>query len=191
MALVSVYPVRKDPNHTRRPGRRKGNRRFSFNRTLDARTADARGCFGSAATNWKLDLIQTINDVLEYARTPDEFIDDMEREGHQVTWTDTRKHVTFTCPNGRRCRDSSLRDETFLKENLEALFVYRQMTGFHGGYSEPAAGWLGEASQGLLQLGEASGTGRRFTSAPRAATLDGQQAAPQRSNEKNQSMVRS
>ncbi|MBD5149727.1 MAG: hypothetical protein HDT18_05020 [Oscillibacter sp.] len=80
--------------------------------------------------------------------------DPVEREGYQVTWTDSRKHITFTCPNGRRCRDSSLHDETFLKENLEALFVYRQMTDFHGEYSEPAIGWLGEVSQGLLQLGK-------------------------------------
>lgn len=109
---------------------------------------------GLYADSWKLDLIQTINDVLEYARTPDDFIEGMEREGYQVTWTDTRKHITFTCPNGRRCRDSSLHDETFLKENLEALFVYWQMTDFHGEYSEPAVGWIGEASQGLLQLGK-------------------------------------
>ena len=44
-------------------------------------------------------------------------------------------------------------DETFLKENLEALFVYRQMIDFHGEYSEPEIGWIGEVSQGLLQLG--------------------------------------
>lgn len=109
---------------------------------------------GRYADSWKLDLIQTINDVLEYARTPDEFIEGMEREGYQVTWTDTRKHITFTCPNGRRCRDSSLHDETFLKENMEALFVYRQMVGFRGEYSEPEIGWIGEASQGLLWLGK-------------------------------------
>ncbi len=109
---------------------------------------------GLYADSWKLDLIQTINDVLEYAGSKDEFIDGMEREGYQVTWTDTRMHITFTCPNGRRCRDSSLHDETFLKENLEALLVYRQMTDFHGEYSEPAVGWIGEASQGLLQLGK-------------------------------------
>ena len=96
----------------------------------------------------------TINDVLEYARTPDEFIESMEREGYQVTWTDTRKHITFTCPNGRRCRDSSLHDETFLKENMEALFAYREIVGFQGEYAEPEIGWIGEASQGLLRLGK-------------------------------------
>ncbi len=109
---------------------------------------------GLYADSWKLDLIQTINDVLEYAGSPDEFVDGMELEGYQVTWTENRKHITFACPNGRRCRDTSLHDETFLKENMEALFVYRQMVGFHGEYSEPTIGWISEASQGLLQLGK-------------------------------------
>ena len=35
-------------------------------------------------------------------------------------------HWSSRCPNGRKCRDSSLHDETFLKENLEMLFLYRQ-----------------------------------------------------------------
>ena len=109
---------------------------------------------GLYADSWKLDLIQTINDVLEYAGSPDEFVEGMEREGYQVTWTENRKHITFACPNGRRCRDTSLHDETFLKENMEALFVYRQMVGFRGEYSEPEIGWIGEASQGLLRLGK-------------------------------------
>ena len=37
---------------------------------------------------------------------------------------------------------------------MEALFVYRQVVGFRGEYAEPAIGWIGEASQGLLQLGK-------------------------------------
>lgn len=94
--------------------------------------------------SWKLDLIQAINEALEYAVDKESFIENMEYEGYQVTWTDTRKHITFTCPNGRKCRDSSLHDETFLKENLEALFAYRQTVGFHTGSVEPDEGWMGE-----------------------------------------------
>jgi len=103
--------------------------------------------------SWKMDLIQTINDVLEYAGSEEDFISGMEYEGYQVTWTDTRQHITFACPNGRRCRDSSLHDETFLKENLKALFAYRELIGFLGDYFEPENGWIGEASCGLLRLG--------------------------------------
>ena len=105
------------------------------------------------ADSWKLDLIQAINEALEYATDRESFIENMEYEGYEVTWTDTRKHITFTCPNGRRCRDSSLHDETFLKENLEALFAYRQAVGFHPGSAEPGEGWMGELADGLIQLG--------------------------------------
>lgn len=45
-------------------------------------------------------------------------------EDYKVGWAPTRKHITFTCRNGRKCNDNSLHDETFLKENLEKLFVY-------------------------------------------------------------------
>ncbi len=108
---------------------------------------------GLRGDSWKLDLIQAVNEALEYAIDRESFIENMEVEGYQVIWTDTRKHVTFICPNGRRCRDSSLHDETFLKENLEALFAYRQAVGFYPGSAEPDEGWLGEAASGLLRLG--------------------------------------
>ena len=103
--------------------------------------------------SWKLDLIQVINEALEFAVDRESFIENMEYEGYEVTWTDTRKHITFTCPNGRKCRDSSLHDETFLKENLEALFAYRQAVGFCPGSVEPDEGWMGDLASGLLRLG--------------------------------------
>ena len=84
---------------------------------------------GLRSDSWKLDLIHAINDALEYAADRESFIANMEYESYQVTWTDSRKHITFICPNGRKRRDSSLHDETFLKENLEALFIYRQSCG--------------------------------------------------------------
>jgi hypothetical protein len=102
--------------------------------------------------SWKLDLIQAINEALEYAVDRESFIENMEQEGYEVTWTDTRKHITFTCPNGRKCRDSSLHDETFLKENLEALFAYRQAVGFCPGSLEPDEGWMGDLASGIIRL---------------------------------------
>ena len=108
---------------------------------------------GLRSDSWKLDLIHAINDALEYAIDRESFIENMEQEGYEVIWTDTRKHITFVCPNGRKCRDSSLHDETFLKENLEALFAYRQAIGFRPGSVEPDEGWLGELANGLIQLG--------------------------------------
>lgn len=108
---------------------------------------------GLRGGSWKLELIQAVNEALEYAVDKESFIENMEYEGYQVTWTDTRKHITFTCPNGRKCRDSSLHDETFLKKNLEALFAYRQAVGFRPNSTEPGEGWMGELASGLLRLG--------------------------------------
>ena len=107
---------------------------------------------GLRSDSWKLDLIHAINEALEYATDRESFISNMEYEGYQVTWTDSRKHITFICPNGRKCRDRSLHDETFLKENLEALFVYRQTVGFRPGSMEPDEGWLGELAADWLRV---------------------------------------
>ena len=107
---------------------------------------------GLRGDSWKLDLIQAINEALEYADDRKSFIENMEVEGYEVNWSPNRKHITFTCPNGRKCRDSSLHDETFLKENLEALFAYRQATGFRPQTPEPDEGWLGELASGWFKV---------------------------------------
>ena len=107
---------------------------------------------GLHGDSWKLDLIQAINEALEYANDRESFIENMEVEGYEVIWTPNRKHITFICPNGRKCRDSSLHDETFLKENLEALFAYRQATGFRPCTPEPDEGWLGELATGWFRV---------------------------------------
>ncbi len=108
---------------------------------------------GLREESWKLDLIYAINDALEYATDRESFIENMELEGYQVVWTGARKHVTFITPEGRRCRDSSLHDETFLKENLELLFAYRQATDFQPLSGEPDEGWLGEIFSDTIRLG--------------------------------------
>lgn len=108
---------------------------------------------GLREDSWKVDLIHAINEVLEYADSRESFIANMEQEDHKVIWTDTRKRIIFVCPNGQKCRDRRLNDETFLKENLEALFIYRQAMGSLPGSVEPDEGWMGELTEGLIQLG--------------------------------------
>ena len=44
-------------------------------------------------------------------------------------------------------------DETFLKENLETLFAYRQAVGFRPNTPEPEEGWMGELACELVRLG--------------------------------------
>lgn len=109
---------------------------------------------GLRGNSWKMDLINAINEALEYADNKESFIENMEQEGYQVIWTDTRKHITFITPEGWRCRDSSLHDETFLKANLELLFIYRQTTGFEPETEEPDEGWLGEIANDAIRFGK-------------------------------------
>lgn len=77
--------------------------------------------------SWKFKLMSDID-----------FIREMQRLGYKVTWTDERKYITFTCPNGMKCRDIRLHDEKYLKEVLEYEFTIRkQHTAELGnGYAE-------------------------------------------------------
>ena len=67
-----------------------------------------------------------------------DFIQEMQRLGYKVTWTDERKYITFTCPNGMKCRDIRLHDEKYLKEGLEYEFTIRKQhtAELSNGYAE-------------------------------------------------------
>lgn len=97
---------------------------------------------GLRGDSWKLELVFVLNQALREAEDKESFIEWLEREGYQVRWSANRKHITFITPEGYRCRDTSLHDETFLKDNLEYLFLYRQLTNFEPGREEPSYGWL-------------------------------------------------
>ena len=97
---------------------------------------------GLRGDSWKLELVFVLNQALREAEDKESFIEWLEREGYQVRWSANSKHITFITPEGYRCRDSSLHDETFLKDNLEYLFLYRQLTNFEPGREEPSYGWL-------------------------------------------------
>ena len=76
--------------------------------------------------SWKFRLMATIDECMEYAKTRDEFITLMRGECYDVKWTDTRKYITYTTPDGDRCRDNKLHEEKYLKENMEYEFKIRQ-----------------------------------------------------------------
>lgn len=99
--------------------------------------------------SWKLELIQAIEDALRYSTDKASFIQNMEIEGYIVLWTDSRKHITYTCPNGKKCRDDKLHDDIYLKENMEKLFEFRAASGFIPLSPEPGQGWLAEAEEHL------------------------------------------
>ena len=110
--------------------------------------------------SWKFALIRAIEEALLYSPDRESFIQNMEYEGYQVQWSDTRKYITYTCPNGMKCRDNKLHDETYLKENLEKLFAHRQATGFAPLTPEPPESWLGELERAKELAGDVVSLGR-------------------------------
>ena len=76
--------------------------------------------------SWKLDLAMAIDEAMRYAVSKKHFVELMEMEGYEVKWKDTYKYITYTCPNGKPCRDNKLHEEKYLKENMEDEFRIRK-----------------------------------------------------------------
>ena len=88
--------------------------------------------------SWKFKLMSDIDFVMNRSGSRADFIREMQRLGYKVTWTDERKYITFTCPNGMKCRDIRLHDEKYLKEVLEYEFTIRKQHAAElgNGYAE-------------------------------------------------------
>ena len=79
----------------------------------------------SKGESWKFELMRVIDECMRYAGNREEFLALLRAEGYDATWTDSRKNITYTTPDGRKCRDNKLHIEKYLKENMEAEFGYR------------------------------------------------------------------
>ena len=79
----------------------------------------------SKGESWKFELMRVIDDCMRCAGSREEFLILLRSEGYDATWTDSRKNITYTTPDGRKCRDSKLHIEKYLKENMETEFGYR------------------------------------------------------------------
>ena len=75
--------------------------------------------------SWKLRIMNTIDECMKYAADRDAFVSLMESEGYTVRWEDTRKYITYTTPDGMRCRDNKLHEEKYCKEAMEHEFRIR------------------------------------------------------------------
>ena len=75
--------------------------------------------------SWKLELMRVIDECMRYAASREEFLALLRSEGYDAAWTGSRKNITYTTPDGRKCRDSKLHMTKYLKENMEAEFGYR------------------------------------------------------------------
>ena len=98
---------------------------------FDAPTQQARGMSGAEyhtalkGQSWKLRLMNTIDECMKYAADKDAFVSLMTSEGYAVRWEGTRKYITYTTPDGLKCRDSKLHEEKYCKEAMEHEFRIR------------------------------------------------------------------
>ena len=98
---------------------------------FDAPTQQIRGMSGAEyhtalkGQSWKLRLMNTIDECMKYAADKDAFVSLMESEGYAVRWESSRKYITYTTPDGLKCRDSKLHEEKYCKEVMEHEFRIR------------------------------------------------------------------
>jgi len=94
-------------------------------------TQKARGMSGAEyhtalkGQSWKLRLMNTIDECMKYAADKDAFVSLMTSEGYAVCWESSRKYITYTTPDGLKCRDSKLHEEKYCKEAMEHEFRIR------------------------------------------------------------------
>lgn len=185
VSFVDGKKLRQDPNTLRQlrsisdqickehnlsilPPYQKGGRKLSAREYRAARKNQS----------WKFRLMYDINKAMERSASKEDFVKLMNRAGYKVLWTQERKHITFTCPNGMKCRCSKLHDDKYLKENIEYEFTIREQ--YLAGKSDPEqrSGYGGNPrntlSANLLrstkrvdrELDEAAGAGRGVPTYP-------------------------
>lgn len=98
---------------------------------FDAPTQQASGMSGAEyhtalkGQSWKLRLMNTIDECMKYAVDKDSFVSLMASEGYAVRWASSRKYITYTTPDGLKCRDNKLHEEKYCKEAMEHEFRIR------------------------------------------------------------------
>lgn len=83
--------------------------------------------------SWKFRLMAAVDRAMDVSWTKEHFIANMNAQGYDVLWSDTRKYITYTCHREKKnkdgtykkCRDRSMHGEKYLRENLEEEFHAR------------------------------------------------------------------
>ena len=69
--------------------------------------------------SFKWELMNVINQVMKQAKSKKQLCYMMKQQGYSVRWEDNRKYITYTCPNGRRCRDNKLHGDKYRKTSYK------------------------------------------------------------------------
>lgn len=114
-----------------------------------SRPAQAEYRIAARGQSWKVRLAMQINEAMKYAVSREQFLELMESEGYTVLWTANRKSITYTTPDGYRCRDYKLHDSKYLKGAMEDEFRIRETRFAHG----RAAGYAAKRAPGEFEQG--------------------------------------
>ncbi len=81
--------------------------------------------------SWKFRLMADIDGAMQVSGNRESFIRRMGEKGYVITWTPERSCITYTCPNGRKCRDKNLHHRKYTKEEMEFEFAIREAVQRH------------------------------------------------------------
>lgn len=98
-----------------------------YTKTKEKRLSDGEYRMAMKGESWKFALMYTIDNAMKKCKTKKEFIDEMKKNGYEVLWAKERKYITYTCPNGMKCRDIKLHQEKYRKEKMELEFELRRI----------------------------------------------------------------
>lgn len=83
---------------------------------------ETKSSFGTMP-KWKSQLRNKAYSVACRTRSKEDFIFEMEMHGYKVDWQEGHKYITFTTPDGHKCRDNKLFVEQLLRKNLEIYYL--------------------------------------------------------------------
>jgi len=72
--------------------------------------------------SYKFKLMNAIDQAMVLSCSREEFIARMEQMGYEVKWNPHYKYITYTTPDGQRCRDNKLHETKYLKAEMEGYF---------------------------------------------------------------------
>jgi hypothetical protein len=96
---------------------------YTFGRSKTKSRAEKRA--NEKGVSWKEKLAKTIDYCMYRSQNKEQFISLMQERGYGVKWTDSRKSITYHCPNNMDCRDNRLNNERYSKQNMELEFEFR------------------------------------------------------------------
>lgn len=82
--------------------------------------------------SWKYELFLAVKKCKWLSCSKKDFINNMQKLGYKVDWDDNIKYITFTTPEGKKCRNRKLYPpEQFTKESLLNVFELNKQQTTH------------------------------------------------------------